>query len=233
MSTFQPEQTDTSGWRSIYKIATYSTIIMLLLIPVQIVIFIVSPPPITVEGFFALYEKNWILGLFSLDLVYLLTTALIIPIYLALYGLLKEDRKALLLLALTLGFIGTAAYFPSNPSIEMLSLSQKYTLSDSSAQSTMYITVGQTLLEGYKGTAFNVYYVLNAMTLILISLVMFKSQKVTKLTSCAGLLAGILMIIPSTAGTLGLVLAFLSLIPWTLFAILLIGKFYHLGYIDK
>jgi len=47
MSAMQPafEPTTSSGWRSIYKIATYTTIIMLLLIPLQIVIYMVSPLP--------------------------------------------------------------------------------------------------------------------------------------------------------------------------------------------
>jgi len=177
------EQKVLSGWRSIYKIATYSTIIMLLLIPLQIIIYMISPPPTTVEGFFSLYQRNWLLGLFNLDLIYLVTTALIIPIYLALYGLLHGENKALMVLALTIGFIGTAAYFPSNPCIEMLSLSHKYAIADSVTQSTLYITAGQSLLETYKGTAFNVYYVFNAISLILISKVMIKTKKVTKLTS--------------------------------------------------
>jgi len=72
-----------------------------------------------------------------------------------------------------LKLIGTAAYFPSNPSIELLSLSHKYALAVTADQCTQYITIGQTLLEGYKGTAFNVYYVLNAFTLILIPWTLF------------------------------------------------------------
>lgn len=44
-----------------------------------------------------------------------------------------------------------------------------------------------------------------------------------------GLIAGFLMVIPSTAGTLGLVFSLASLIPWYVFSILVAKKFIQLG----
>ncbi|MDX9775560.1 MAG: hypothetical protein RBT40_06370, partial [Petrimonas sp.] len=73
----------------------------------------------------------------------------------------------------------------------------------------------------YTGTAFDVYYVFNAITLILISMTMYKSRDFGRSSATWGLVAGIFMIIPSTAGTLGLICSLLSLVPWIVFSVLI------------
>ena len=85
------------------------------------------------------------------------------------------------------------------------------------------------MLEIYKGTAFAVYYVLNAAALLIFAAVMLRSNIFSKVTAYIGILAGVLMIIPSTAGTLGIYLALASLIPWAIFSVLIARRFFQLG----
>jgi hypothetical protein len=82
----------------------------------------------------------------------------------------------------------------------MLSLSTQYAAATTEAQKSMLLGAGQALLAIYNGTAFNVYYILSAITLIIFSLVMLQSKIFSKLTAYLGLLSGLLMLIPSTAG---------------------------------
>ncbi len=79
---------------------------MLAIMIAQIAVFIAWPSPDTVEGFFALFQDNWLLGLLSLDLLYLFNNALIIPIYLALYMALKRNHESAMLIALVIGLVG-------------------------------------------------------------------------------------------------------------------------------
>ncbi|RJX29193.1 MAG: hypothetical protein C4554_01250 [Dethiobacter sp.] len=149
--------------------------------------------------------------------------------YLAFYFSLKRINESLMVIALLFGFLGIAAYLSSNTAFEMLSLSNLYYNATLETTRAMYLAAGQAMLSTWQGTAFDTYYVLNAITLIIIASVMFKSSVYSKNTATIGLISGVLMVIPSTAGTSGFIFALASLIPWTIFAILVAIKFLQLG----
>jgi hypothetical protein len=199
---------------------------MLMLIPIQIVIFVVSPPPDTVKGFFDLFQQNPFLGLLSLDFLYLFNNLIIVVLYLALFVLLVEEQPAMVVFALVFGLIGVACYYPSNPSFEMLTLSQKYA-SALPQQQSIYLAAGETLLAGYTGTSFNAYYVMSTLSLLLFAFAITKSQHFKKSVGFWGLASGFFMIIPSSAGTLGMIFSLLSLLPWVVFVGMLMIHFKH------
>ena len=212
----------------LYKIAGIATVIIVLLIPVQIFIFGMYPPPATPKGFFELFNQNWFLGLLSLDLIYIVNNTLIIFVYLGLFAALKKTNLAYMTISLVIGFIGIAAYYSSAVLFEMKALSEQYANSSSTETKEQLISLGIVLLLRYHGSAFDIYYILNAFTLIIASRVMLMDNTFSKSTAIWGLVAGVLMIIPSTAGMLGLVLSLVSLIPWMVFSILLAKRFFKL-----
>jgi hypothetical protein len=202
------------------KIAGYAAILVILIIPVQIAIFFMWPPPETVDGFFTLFRENALLGLISLDLLYLINNAVLILFYLGLYAVLSRNNPSLMLIALVVGLVGIASYYSSSIAFEMLNLSKQYHTAESAELRNQCMASGRTLLAVYKGTAFDVYYVLNAISLLIMSMVILKSKLFSRATGYWGLASGILMVIPSTAGTLGLIFSIVSLIPWIGFSIL-------------
>jgi hypothetical protein len=216
------EVTD-SRWKGLYTAGGVAAFSMLLLITVQIIVLVVWPPPTTVEGFFSLFQRSWLLGLVSLDLIYIVDSILQILIYLAVYLVLRKTGESSMLAALIFGIVGIAAYFASNTAFEMLSLSSQFAVATTEAQKAMLLAAGQAMLETYKGTAFDIYYVLNAIVLFIFSAVMLRSKLFSRATAYLGFLAGILMIVPSSAGTLGLYFALASLIPWAIWLVL-VGK---------
>ena len=160
-------------WGAIAAIAVVA------IIPVQIAIFALRPPPADVRGFFELFEQNPLLGLLSLDLLYLLNNALMISVYLGLAACLYKANQSAIITALAVGLVGLATYYASN-----------------------------------------------AITLFIFSWVMLKDQErtFTRTTAIWGLASAALMIIPSTAGTIGLIFSLLSLVPWVVFSILIAGR---------
>jgi len=70
---------------------------------------------------------------------------------------------------------------------------------------------------------------MNAIALLIISVVMLRSNIFSRVTAYVGLLAGVLMIVPSTAGTIGLIFALASLVPWALFSVLIARRLFQLG----
>ena len=74
----------------LYRTGAIAAIVMAVIIPIQGAIYAFYPPPETVAGHLELLQRNWLLGLLSLDLLYLIDTALTLPIYLALYIALRR-----------------------------------------------------------------------------------------------------------------------------------------------
>ena len=203
-------------YRPLFKLTNFLIIIMLLIIPLQIIIFSLYPPPNTVEGFFELYKSNVFLGLLSLDFLYLINNTIMIILYLSLFVALYKDSPLTVLIAFILGIVGLVCYYGSNPSFEILNLSRKFFDANINEQ-IIYIAAGETLLAGYSGTSFNVYYVLNTICLLMFSYTLIKSPIFKKSVGYWALASGFFMIIPSSAGMIGLIFSLLSLIPWMVF----------------
>jgi hypothetical protein len=210
-------------WRLLHQTAYRLALVMLTLIPIQIFVFLFSPPPTSVIDFFQLYHDNWFLGLLSLDFLYLFNNAIIAILYLSLFVKLVEERPALIVMGFIIGLIGIACYFPTNPSFEMWTLSRRYFESNALTQDS-FIAAGEGLLAHYTGTAFNVYYVFNAFTLLAFSYAILKSPQFSRATGYWGLTSGILMSVPSSFGMVGMIFSLLSLVPWMVFIILLLSR---------
>jgi len=216
------------NFQPLYRVAQFLALAMLLIIPLQIAIYIISPPPDTVKGFFELYQQNPFLGLLSLDFLYLFNNMIIVIVYLAIFVLLFQEKPVVVLLAFILGIIGVACYYPSNPAFEMLTLSHQY-FQALPQQQLIYLAAGEAVMAGYTGTSFDVYYVLSTICLLLFAYAIFKSPKFKKSVGLWGLVSGFFMIIPSSAGMVGMIFSFLSLIPWVVFIVLLMSKFKYLS----
>ena len=218
MAETHPTLSSPARWKGLLRASAGLGLLMLLLIPAQMAVYLLAPPPTSVEGFFALYAANGLLGLLSLDFLYLLNNGILIFLYLSLAVLLYSEKPSLTAAGLALGLIGVAAYYPSNPCFEMLTLSSRYA-GAAAAEQARLLAAGEALLAGYTGTAFNVYYVFNALALLCLSGAMLHSRRLDRATAVWGLLAGALMAVPSTAGLLGKILSLLSLVPWAVFLV--------------
>ncbi len=216
-------------WKTLYKIAGFAVIVMLIIIPAQIVVFIMTPIPASIESWFSLFNSNWLLGLIHQDMLYIINNIIVSVMYLAFYIALRPTNKSLTTIAILLGLIGISAYFASNKSFELLNLSNQYYAATTEVQKSMFLSAGQALLCEWQGTAFLIYYILNGIALIMISYVMLKSTVFSKKMAIIGLISGVLMMVPSTAGTIGIIFSLSSLIPWYIFSIIVARRFLQMG----
>jgi hypothetical protein len=219
-------------WKGLYKTASICAIIVMILIPVQIAIYLLLPPPATIPEIFALFQNNYLQGLVNTDLLMVISNILMVPLYLAIYAAVRNAGRSMTLIALVLGLVGIAAYMTSTISFEMLSLSGQYASANTDVQRTALLGAGQALLAHYQGTAFNVYYVLNAITLLLFSIVMMRSSIFSKSTAYWGIITAVLMIIPASAGMIGIIFSLLSLLPTMVWLSLLIKRLLQLTLIQ-
>ncbi len=202
-----------SPWASLFRAGAWAAFAVLALIPVQAALFAAHPPPPTVLGHFESLRAQPLVGLCNLDLLYLVTMALTVPLNLALYAALRRYSPAWMLLALVFNLMSTTMFFSSGAAFEMLGLSHRYFAAGSDAERATLLAAGEAVMARYQGTAFDVSYVLGVVPAVVMSVVMLKTAVFSRATAWWGLATGVLMALPPTVGLAGMVAAFASLLP--------------------
>ena len=209
------------GWNGIYKTTRVLTVIMLVLIPIQILVFMLTDHPQDVNAWFSLFNRNPFLGLLHMDLLYLVNNIILGFIYLSIFFSLYESDRNLATSMLLLGMIGLVSYIPSNKAVEMFFLAREYAAADEPMRGLLSASAVTLLLE-WKGTAYVTYYFLDAIALFLIAAAMFRSSTYSRAIASWALASAVFMTIPANFGTIGLIFSLLSLIPWYVFCVLFV-----------
>jgi len=154
-------------------------LLMILIIPIQVIIFLVVPMPETALGWLELYKDNPVMGLLHMDFLY---NIFLIFFYFALFITLKKDKdNSLINIALITGIVGAILYYASNRSIEMLYLTNRYYETTDTLIRQSYLANVEIYLDVWKGTAFNIYYVMSAVSLLTFSFIMLKNTFIQEL----------------------------------------------------
>lgn len=226
---YNKEQVIDPDYKVLYKIAGIAALIMALFIPIQAIIFFISPPPATVIDWFDLFQKNAVLGLLDMDLLLIVDQILMSFILLALYMLLRHVNKSLMTISFMLGLGGIVIYFSSTAAFEMLHLSRLYAVATTEAQRSILLSAGQAMYSTWQGTAFNASYILGGIAALLFSVVMLRSSIFSKTTARMGIAMSVLMVIPPTVGMIGMIFAMVSLVPLTVWDILVAKRLLELS----
>lgn len=216
-------------WATLYRVGGVAAIISAVFVPIQIAVFVVSPPPSTAAGWFALFQRSWLLGLLDMDLLLLADQVLMGLILLALYFALRRANRSLMTLALASGMVSIATYFASGRAFEMLALGNQYAAATTAAQKAAVLAAGQVAVLGWMGTAFDVSYLLEAAALLLVGLVMLRSKVFGRVTAWVAVALGVLSLLPPTAGTPGLVMSLASLVPLEIWYLLVGLRLFQLA----
>ncbi|HXF35928.1 MAG TPA: hypothetical protein VNO17_01955 [Actinomycetota bacterium] len=187
-------------------------------IPIQVLVFVVWPPPLdgTAVDWFRLFHDNKLVGLLDLDLLLVADNVFLVPIFLALYVLLRRQSQSLMVVATALGFLGIVFFVASNPAFHLLSLSQRYAQAANAAERSTVLAAGEAMLAMWRGTAFHTYYLLGSAAGILIGAVMLRSAVFSNLAGWMAILGnavGLGLYIP-TAGVYISVFSVLFLEVW-------------------
>jgi hypothetical protein len=217
-------------WKPLAIVAGAAALGQVALILIQIPIYLLSPPPSTVEGFFALLQRNPILGLLNLDLLIMVNAVLMFPILLALYLTLRRAGETAMLLALTLGVVANTLAFVWNSSFTMIALSSQHAGATAAAERATLLAAGQAVLTTHlSGTAFDVYYVLGAVVFLLIGVTMLRSAIFGRFAAMLAIASGALTLVPPTVEPIGLYLSLIVLVPMSLWFVSIARTLFQLG----
>lgn len=213
------DETRAAGWAGLYRIAGIGALLTALLIPLQVVAFVVWPLPTGgVTEWFELFQESPLIGLVSFDLVILFEEILLIPIVLALYLLLRRASQSLMLIAAAGWLISVALFVGSNTGFEMLALSSGYADAGTAADRAAYLAAGQTMLSSYmeQGSSFVVGYILASVAGILVGIAMLRAATFPRTAGWAVLVANVLgfgLFVPGI-GVLLSIVSVLILVAW-------------------
>ncbi|HEV8669636.1 MAG TPA: hypothetical protein VGS01_02760 [Candidatus Limnocylindria bacterium] len=200
-------------WRTLFRIGGLAAFSVLALVPLQMIVFFVWPPPASVVEWFALFQRSAVIGLLDMDLLMIVDYGLLAVFFLALYAALHRADRSLMAIALVAEGLAVAAYFASTTAFEMLSLSAQYAGAATEAERSASLAAGQAVYAAWQGTAFDVSYVLSSVAVLIASVVMLRSRAFGRTAAYAGLAMGAAGLVPPTVGGVGLVLSLVSLLP--------------------
>jgi hypothetical protein len=216
------------SWKTLFRVGGASAIAMAVLIPIQSAIFLISPPPTTVEGAFALFQANKIMGLLDYDLMLGIDYLFMILLFLALYFALRKVSPSLMAIGVTFGIIGIGIWFSSNPAFQLLNLSDQYYAAATEAQKSIILAAGQAQLVNFTGSSFNVSYIMGGIALLFITIVMLRSGIFGRKTAILGMVMSAMMFIPPTVPVIGIYFSMLSLIPTFVWLILIARRLFKM-----
>jgi hypothetical protein len=209
-------------WKTLFYMAAFAAIYMIILIPIQGIFYIVSPPPSTVLGFFELFQESTLMGLINLDLLLTIDYVLVLFIYFVIFIVLSRREKTLSLVATILGCLSITLYIVSREAtFSMIALSNEYFGATTEMEQVAILAAGKMLLAMYNGSSFSISYVLGGFTMLLFSIAMLKDEVFENSIPITGLIMGVLMLVPPTVGELGIWISMVSLIPSLIWMILM------------
>jgi hypothetical protein len=195
-------KTSQSGWESLYKIGGAAALLAGVFfrrnIAAEIGLFAGQASPVTVVEWFTLLQNNRLLALSLLNIFDLVNYVLVGGMFLALYMALRKTNQSLMTIAAASGLAGIVVYFASNTALSLLALSDQYAAAATEAQKSSLEAAGQALLAltrfgtpgGQPGAGGYISLLLVALSTLLTSIVMLKSDIFNRLSAIAGILAG-------------------------------------------
>ena len=178
-------------WHYLYRTAAIAALISVAVFLIQIVAFLVWPPPSTVAGHFALLQSRPLIGLVSLDFLILVDEVLAIPLFLALYLSLRCVHESLMLIATAFSAASILCFLIATPALSMLVLSQQYAAATTGVEREGLLAAGQALLACWQGTPYQVGYVLGTIGMLLVAWVMLRSQVFSRSAAYVGIVASV------------------------------------------
>lgn len=184
-----------ADWGRLYTTGGVAALLGAAIVPLQMAAFIAWPPPAAgapVTEWFTLLQNNAFRGLLNLDLLYLVSWILLIPVLLALYAALRPWARATMTIATAAGFVAIVVFCTSIVGAEMFRLSHDFAAATTDADRTIVVAAGQAMLARYQGTPFHVSLILGAAAFAAISAVMLRSPAFGNFTAWLGIVGNAL-----------------------------------------
>ena len=224
-----------SEWKTLYKVGGVAPLITLAFYLSEMFIMIFGEPyPTTTEDWFLLFQRSKLLGLFYLNAPDIFSIALLGVMFLALYIALRRVNASCMAIAALFALIGVVVFIvPRVATLSAASLSDQYAAAATEAQRGQILAAGEALNALGVPTPQTTGFLFMAVAVLIISVVMLRSEYFGKATAIVGILASLLtfaddtslVLAPSLAG----MLMPISGVVWILWWLLISRGLFRLG----
>ena len=218
-----------SKWKTLYRAGALAPLIALALYASQFILLAFGDPfPATVEGWYTLFQRNKLLGLWYLNALDIVSWALLRLLFLALYVALRRVGPSWMLIALYFALLGTVIFIvPRVLILAMLPFSDLHAAATTEAQRAMYLIAGETLTYVSPATPQTLGFLFMAVAGLIISLVILRSRTFGKVAGYVGIVGFVAalanyisgIIAPSIAAMLMPVNGLLWLVWWLMMSV--------------
>lgn len=152
-------------------------------------------PHTAIDRFIQFRQSPW-LGLYSLDLLNVLTTFVLVAAFLGLYAAHRRIERALATLAMIVELVGATVFVANNAALPMLALSAKYTATTTEAQRALLAGAGEAMLARGEHGSPGVFlgFFLLSIAGILMSWAILKGRVFNRATAWTGILSNSLLL---------------------------------------
>ena len=186
-------------WKHLYRIGGAAPFVALIFYLSQFLIFFSGEAyPTTSEGWFMLFQRSKILGLFFLNALDIFSIAILGLMFLALYTALRHTSPSYMVISTFFALLGITVFVSSRASMVsgMLSLSDQYVSTISSGgQRTEVLAAGQVITSLSRATPETIGFLFMAIAGLIISIVILQSETFIKAIAYIGILAFIMTIV--------------------------------------
>lgn len=219
-------------WRDMYRIGAISFVIVNVLVVIAIVAFFIAPyapREIPTVEILETLQTDLLSGLFSLDLLLLMTGFVMILPVLALYIALRHVNETWALIALVMGLMAMVLIIVARPVTELVYLSQQYEAATTDLARSQYLAAAEALIAIFDGTAWIGYTVFLAFSTVISGLLMLRTDRFSQAEGYVGIVVGATPLgffIPGLGPLLLLIATFGGIVWYTMLA----RTFYRLGW---
>lgn len=211
-------------WKGLYRIGAAAPLLTLLFYVSELTLIPWDAYPDSTSGWFELFQRSKLLGLFYLNALDILSIALLGLMFLALFRALRIFNQAWMLVSTYFGLLGVGVFVvPRAAMLSMIPLSDTYAAASDEAARARLLAAGEALGSLGTPTPQTVGFFFMAIGVLILSVVMLRSGSFSRISAWFGILASVttflgdlsLVLIPTVSTTL-MILSGLFWIPWWL-----------------
>jgi len=137
-----------SKWKKLYKVGGVGALIVGTLLLVEMIAYIATSAPSLADasGWFSLFHNNRLIGLVDFGILELYALVLFVPMFLALYAVLRRANESYMAIAAILAIVGIAVNFATSKLFSLLTLSDLYAAATTEAVKSQFLAAGQATL---------------------------------------------------------------------------------------
>jgi hypothetical protein len=211
-------------WKSLYRIGGVAILVMVAFYLSEFLFIPYEKYPTSIEDWFLLFQHSKPLGLFYLNALDIFSIALLGVMFLALHVALRKTNESYMAVATFFGQLGVVVFImPRAAMLSLLPLSDRFAVAGTEVERARILAAGEAL--GALGTPSpqTIGFLFMAIAVLIISVIMLRSDLFSKITAYFGILASTLtfadhisVILAPAVATVLMIVSGLFWLPWWL-----------------